>query len=88
MKKIYKVTRENQERGKFFRKAKFFKADLSSKKDRKSLPIYVILICKEEKEKEPLILLTSLEVTEKNLQEITSIYNKRSLTDTLFETLK
>ena len=87
-KKIYRVTWENEERGKFSCKAKFFKADLFSKKDKKHLPIYVILIWEEGKEDKPLLILTSLTVTEDNLQEIVSIYNKRSRIDTLFEILK
>jgi hypothetical protein len=87
-KKSYRVTWENKERGKFSCKAKFFKADLFSKKDKKHLPIYVILIWEEKKEDEPLLILTSLEVKDNNLQEIVSIYNKRGRIDTLFEILK
>ncbi len=88
IRKTYPVTWENQERGKFFLKAKFFEANLFSKKDKKSLPIFVILLSEKDKEDEPLILFTSLEVTRKNLQEIISIYNGRGRIDTLFEILK
>ncbi len=88
IRKTYPVTWENQERGKFFLKAKFFEANLFSKKDKKSLPIFVILLSEKGKKDEPLILFTSLEVTRKNLQEIISIYNGRGRIDTLFEILK
>jgi len=88
VKKTHRVMWENQERGKFFCKAKFFQANLFSKKDKKSLPIFVILLWEEDKEDEPLILFTSLEVSRKNLQEIISIYNGRGRIDTLFEILK
>jgi len=88
IRKTYRVTWENQERGKFFCRAKFFQANLFSKKDKRSLPIFVILLWEKDKEDEPLILFTSLEVTRKNLQEIISIYNGRGRIDTLFEILK
>ena len=88
IRKTYPVTWKNQERGKFFLKAKFFKANLFSRKDKKSLPIFVILLLEKGKEDKPLLLFTSLKTTEDNLQEIISIYNGRSRIDTLFETLK
>jgi len=88
IKKTYRVTWKNQERGEFFLKAKFFQANLFSKKDKRSLPIFVILLWEKEKKDEPLILFTSLEVSRKNLQEIISIYNGRGKIDTLFEILK
>jgi len=88
IKKAYRASWKNQERGKFFLKAKFFEANLFSRKDKKSLPIFVILLREKGKEDKPLLLFTSLKVTEDNLQEIISIYNGRSRIDTLFETLK
>jgi len=69
-------------------KAKVFQADLFSRKNKRSLPISVIVLREKNKEDEPLILLTSLPVTEGNLQEIVSIYNRRGKIDTLFEILK
>lgn len=88
VKKTHRVMWENQEKGKFFCKAKFFQANLFSKKDKRSLPIFVILLWEKDKENEPLLLFTSLEVTRKNLQEIVFIYNGRGRIDTLFEILK
>ncbi len=79
---------ENQERGKFPLAAKFFEANLFSKKGKRFLPISVIVLREKDKQDEPLILLTSSLVTEDNLQEIVSIYNRRARIDTLFETLK
>ena len=87
-KKTYQVIWENEERGQFSCKAKFFKADLFSKKDKKHLPVYVILIWEEGKENEPLLLFTSLKPAKENLRKIIFIYNKRSRIDTLFEILK
>ena len=83
VKKAYQVTWENEERGKFSCKANLF-----SKKDKKHLPVYVILIWEEGKENDPLLLFTSLKVTKENLQKIIFIYNKRGKIDTLFEILK
>ena len=64
------------------------KKQIFSLKRIKHLPIYVILIWEEGKEDDSLLILTSLEVKDNNLQEIVSIYNKRGRIDTLFETLK
>lgn len=88
IKKTYRASWENQERGKFSLRTKFFEANLSSSKDKRSLPIFVIVLWEEGKEDEPLILLTSLAVTEDNLQDIISIYNRRGKIDTVFEILK
>lgn len=50
IKKTYPVYWENQQRGKFFLKAKFFEANLFSKKDKESLPIFIILLREKGKE--------------------------------------
>ncbi|RLE13027.1 hypothetical protein DRI96_03650, partial [Candidatus Aerophobetes bacterium] len=50
------------------------KKQIFSLKRIKHLPIYVILIWEEGKEDDSLLILTSLEVKDNNLQEIVSIY--------------
>jgi hypothetical protein len=66
---------------------KIFKANLFTPNDKLKLEVYVIVI-RNSKFKEPIILITTLDINPNNLQNIVSLYKKRWLIETTIEMLK
>jgi hypothetical protein len=92
IKEEHKIVWENKENNKIKRvsgMAKFLKCItiFRSGKLKKFLPINVICV-KVSKYKDPMYLITSLEVTDENIEEIVGLYNKRWAIEIFIENLK